>query len=63
MSGSRKRILKVYRGDHGSYPYKPRPYIRLCGDYLQQMNFKIGDIVEVEVMNSQIVITKTLKPH
>jgi hypothetical protein len=52
-----RRKLKVYSGRHtGSY--KARPYIRLCGDYLQQMNFSIGDFVEIQIEHSRIVIQK-----
>lgn len=51
------RKLKVYQGHH-SGSYKPQPYIRLCGEYLRQMNFHIGDVVEIQIEHSKIVITK-----
>jgi hypothetical protein len=52
-----KRRLKVYYGYH-SNSVKKRPYIRLCGDYLSQMDYKIGDAVDITIHKECITITK-----
>ncbi len=54
---SKKRFLKIYYSHHGN-SYKPRPFIRLCGDYLFDFNFRIGDTVEVKIEKECITITK-----
>lgn len=61
MSANKKRILKVYYGHHGN-SYKQHPVIRLGGDYLTQMEFKIGDAIEISMQLGQIIITKLPKP-
>lgn len=53
----RKRKLKVYYGHHGN-SYKQHPVIRLAGQYLSKLDFKIGDIVEITEENQKITITK-----
>ena len=52
-----KRRLKIYYGYHGN-SNKKRPYIRLCGDYLSQMDFKIGDEIEITMEQNCISISK-----
>ena len=52
-----KRQLKIYYGYHGNSD-KKRPYIRLCGDYLSQMDFKIGDEIEITMEQNRILISK-----
>ena len=51
------RRLKIYYGYHGN-SNKKRPYIRLCGDYLSQMDFKIGDEIEITIDQNRILISK-----
>ena len=53
---ARKRVLKICYGYHSNSD-KKRPFIRLCGDYLSQMDFKIGDKVEVTITKNRITIT------
>lgn len=58
MNGTiRKRRLKIYCGYHSNSD-KQRPVIRLCGDYLSNMDFKIGDSVEITIHKECITITK-----
>lgn len=52
-----KRILKVCYGYHRCSNRK-HPVINLGGFYLSQMDFKVGDIVEVVIEKGQIVIKK-----
>jgi hypothetical protein len=56
----KKRRLKVYYGHHGS-SYKQHPVIRLAGKYLANLDFKIGDTVEISMELGRISITKILK--
>ena len=51
------RRLKIYYGYH-SNSNKKRPYIRLCGDYLKKMDFKIGDQIEITIEQNHILISK-----
>jgi hypothetical protein len=51
-----KRVLKVY---YTQPPFRKRhPLIRLCGFYLAQLDFQIGDAIEVTTERGKIVITK-----
>lgn len=52
-----KRFLKVYYR-HYEHSNKPHPVIRLAGIYLSQLDFKIGDKIEVSTEPGRIVITK-----
>ena len=52
-----KRRLKIYCGYH-SNSHKKRPVIRLCGDYLDKMDFKIGEMVDITIYKECITITK-----
>ena len=57
MSGNKKRTLKVYYGYHcGSY--KRHPVIRLGGKYLANMDFKVGDVIEITIESGHIRIEK-----
>lgn len=61
MKGESKRILKVYRGSYClrfGRIYKAHPVIRLGGLYLSALDFKIGDMIEVQTERGKIVITK-----
>lgn len=54
---SSKRTYKVY---YGNYPYtnERHPLIRLKGKYLNELNFKIGDVLEITFERKRIVIEK-----
>ena len=52
-----KRKYKVYYGNY-TYTNERHPLIRLKGKYLNDLNFKIGDTVEVMFEDGKIVITK-----
>lgn len=54
---SRRRTYKVY---YGNYPYtnERHPLIRLKGKYLSNLNFKIGDSLEITFEKKRIVIEK-----
>jgi hypothetical protein len=52
-----KRRLKISYGYHGN-SFKKRPFIRLCGDYLSKMDFKIGDRIEISMQQDCILISK-----
>ena len=54
----KRRRLKITYSYHGK-SFKKRPFIRLCGDYLSKMDFKIGDRVDITVFKDSILITKT----
>ena len=54
------RRLKISYGYH-SNSTKKRPAIRLCGDYLSKMDFKIGDMVDIEIHKEFITIIKNQK--
>jgi hypothetical protein len=54
------RRLKVYYANH-SNSNKPHPFIRLAGKYLSLFDFKIGDVVEINMEQGQISITKLHK--
>lgn len=57
FSATKTRRLKVYYGHH-SNSYKQHPVIHLAGKYLKIQGFKIGDMIEVNLTNRQILITK-----
>ena len=64
-SKSSKRQLKVYRGHHQlryRHTFKAHPVIRLGGLYLSQLDFQIGDAIEVTTEQGRIIITK-VKPE
>lgn len=56
-NATKKRALKIYYGHH-SHSYEPHPVIRLAGLYLSEMDFKIGDKIEVTIEREQIRIVK-----
>lgn len=53
------RRLKVYYSCIGK-AFKQTPMIRLCGCYLANMDFKIGDRIDVTVGKNEISIRKVL---
>ena len=60
MSSNKKRIMTVYYGHH-SNSYKRHPVIRLAGEYLSNVDFKIGDKIEISMEINCIVINKVPK--
>ena len=56
----KKRRMKVYYG-HNSSSYKRHPVIRLAGKYLSNLDFKIGDTIEITLGMGSISITKLSK--
>jgi hypothetical protein len=53
------RKQKVYYQHYGRYG-NTHPFIRIAGQYLKRFGFNIGDIIEVNVENSQITIRKCI---
>lgn len=56
-AGKHKRIRKV-QYSHYNKSYEQHPVIRLAGNYLDRMDFKIGDAIEVQIEKGYILITK-----
>ncbi len=56
MSKCNSRRLKVYYGHHGNY--RRHPVIRLGGNYLEKMNFKVGDFIDIYIEENKIVIVR-----
>ena len=59
------KLLKVSYGYH-SNSCKKRPSIRLCGDYLSALDFKVGDTIKLTASEGEIVISKVhqnIKPE
>ncbi len=54
---SNKRTYKVYYGNY-TYTNERHPLIRLKGKYLNDLNFKIGDELEITFEKKRIVIEK-----
>ncbi len=59
MKTENTRVLKIYYSHHAS-SNKRIPMILLRGCYLANMNFKIGDMIEVRVEKNEISIRKVL---
>ena len=57
MSENKKRTMKVYYGHH-SRSFSKHPVIRLGGKYLSNMDFKIGDAIEITTEFGRISIVK-----
>jgi len=56
-NGSSKRLYKVYYGNY-TYTNERHPLIRLKGKYLNDLNFKIGDVIEITFEDNRILIEK-----
>jgi hypothetical protein len=56
-NNSVKRMYKVYYGNY-TYTNERHPLIRLKGKYLNDLNFKIGDVIEITFEDNRIVIEK-----
>jgi len=62
MSTMKIRKMKVYYA-HRKRAYTRYPVIRIGGDYLSKMGFRIGDILFVKLEVDKLVITKHLDNH
>ena len=58
-SETKTRSLKIYYAHHGN-SYERHPVIRLAGKYLAEMDFQIGDRIEVTMQKNEICIRKVL---
>jgi hypothetical protein len=58
-NGSSKRYYKVYYGNY-TYTNERHPLIRLKGKYLNELNFKIGDVIEITFEDNRIIIEKVV---
>jgi hypothetical protein len=58
-NGSSKRFYKVYYGNY-TYTNERHPLIRLKGKYLNDLNFKIGDVIEITFEDNRIIIEKVI---
>ena len=58
-NGASKRLYKVYYGNY-TYSNERHPLIRLKGKYLADLNFKIGDVIEITFEDNRIVIEKVI---
>lgn len=50
------RKLKIYQGN--GKDYAPVPEIRLKGKWLENLGFSIGDTIQADCKNEQIIIRK-----
>lgn len=58
-NGQSKRLYKVYYGNY-TYTNERHPLIRLKGKYLSNLNFKIGDVIEITFEDNRIIIEKVV---
>lgn len=58
-----KRKLKIYEQSMGGGNYTQVPTLLLKGKWLEEVGFKAGEYVEVNVENEIITITKTTPPE
>lgn len=58
-----KRKLKIYEQSMGGGNYTQVPTLLLKGKWLEEVGFKAGEYVEVNVENETITITKTTPPE
>ncbi len=56
------RRLKIYEQSMGSRNYTQVPTLLLKGKWLEEVGFKVGDYVEVNIENEVITIIKTTPP-
>ena len=55
MAFKKFRKMKVY--ESSGYNYKSTPSIILKGDWLKEIGFDIGGLIQVECENGQLIIT------
>ena len=58
-----KRKLKIYEQSMGGGNYTQVPTLLLKGKWLEEVGFKAGEYVEVNVENETITIIKTTPPE
>jgi hypothetical protein len=60
MEEKSKRKQKVYSCYYENCwrEFTPYPMIRLAGKYLKKFNFNIGDKLEIDITNEQIIIKR-----
>lgn len=58
-----KRKLKIYEQSMGGGNYTQVPTLLLKGKWLEEVGFKAGEYVEVNVENEVITIKKTTPPE
>jgi antitoxin component of MazEF toxin-antitoxin module len=58
-----KRKLKIYEQSMGGGNYTPVPTLLLKGKWLEEVGFKAGEYVEINVENEVITIKKTTPPE
>jgi len=58
-----KRKLKIYEQSMSGGNYTPVPTLLLKGKWLEDVGFKAGEYVEVNIENEVITITKTTPPE
>ena len=56
MKKNENRNLKVY--ELCGYNYKPMPQIKLQGQWLRECGFDIGDFVNIQCTQGQLIISK-----
>ena len=59
MSYKRTRSMKVY--EKSDYRYQSIPMIRICGKWLSEAGFNIGDYVSVSCEDGKLIITPDVK--
>ena len=58
-----KRKLKIYDQSMGGGNYTHVPTLLLKGKWMEEVGFKAGEYVEVNIENEVITITKTTPPE
>lgn len=56
MTSRKLKVYPKYRPLASSYSGRIVPELRLCGVWLEQSGFKIGEQVEIIIRNQEIVI-------
>ena len=59
MAYKKTRSLKVY--EKSDYRYRSIPMIRLCGKWLSDAGFSIGDYVSVSCEDGKLIITPDIE--
>jgi toxic protein SymE len=56
MADRKLKIYSKYRQSPSSYTCRIVPELRLCGVWLEQSGFKIGEQVQITIRNQEITI-------
>ena len=59
MAYKKTRSMKVY--EKSDYRYRSIPMIRLCGKWLSDAGFSIGDYVSVSCEDGKLIITPDIE--